>query len=91
MNTLDPYMVRLTGLEPVRINREILSLLRLPITPQSHKESKQKSLPQNSYRLASNLLARFGGDYWDRTSRATKGGGFTIHCITIDASSPFKD
>ena len=33
-------------------------------------------------------LPNFGGDYWDRTSRA-KGGGFTVHCITIDASSPF--
>lgn len=37
MNTLDPYVVRLTGLEPVRINRGILSPLRLPITPQSQK------------------------------------------------------
>ena len=30
---------------------------------------------------------KFGGEYWDRTSRAI-GGGFTDHCITIDASSP---
>lgn len=29
-------MVRLTGLEPVRETRGILSPLRLPITPQSH-------------------------------------------------------
>jgi hypothetical protein len=28
-----------------------------------------------------------GGEYWDRTSRA-KGAGFTVQCITIDASSP---
>ena len=29
-------LVRLAGLEPARTRREILSLLRLPITPQSH-------------------------------------------------------
>ena len=29
----------------------------------------------------------YGGEYWDRTSRA-RGGEFTVHCITIDASSP---
>ena len=29
-------VVRLAGLEPARTRREILSLLRLPITPQSH-------------------------------------------------------
>ena len=33
-------------------------------------------------------LPYLGGDYWDRTSRAI-GGGFTVHCITIDASSPY--
>ena len=31
----------------------------------------------------------YGGLYWDRTSRA-RGGGFTVHCITIDASNPLK-
>ena len=29
----------------------------------------------------------FGGVYWDRTSRAV-GAGFTVQCITIDASTP---
>ena len=31
--TTEIYLVQATGLEPVRINRQILSLLRLPITP----------------------------------------------------------
>ena len=30
----------------------------------------------------------FGGLYWDRTSRA-RGGGFTVHWITIDSSNPY--
>ena len=29
----------------------------------------------------------YGGVYWDRTSRA-RGAGFTVQCITIDASTP---
>ena len=38
-------------------------------------------------RAAITLDAKLGGDYWDRTSRAIS-GGFTVRCITIDASSP---
>ncbi len=30
---------------------------------------------------------KIGGVSWDRTRRA-RGGGFTVHCITIDASTP---
>jgi hypothetical protein len=29
----------------------------------------------------------YGGEHWNRTSRAI-GAGFTVQCITIDASSP---
>ena len=38
------YLVRLTGLEPVRIKRQILSLLWLPITPQSHNPCLDSNL-----------------------------------------------
>jgi len=33
------------------------------------------------------MLLLNGGVYWDRTSRAV-GAGFTVQCITIDASTP---
>ena len=61
---------------------QLLKMVRVVRFELTHSPPQTEWLDQ-----ASLYTDKIGGEYWDRTSRA-RGGGFTVRCITIDASSP---
>ena len=52
-------MVRLEGLEPSRTRRQILSLLRLPITPQSHSTCYYCSIILSTLSRSSTIFSKY--------------------------------